>query len=109
MPIRLICVAGARPNFMKVAPFCRELATDPDFEVRLVHTGQHYDDKMSDQFFRELGIPKPDYDLEVGSASHAQQTAEIMKRFELVVLREQPALVVVAGDVNSTVACALVA
>jgi UDP-N-acetylglucosamine 2-epimerase (non-hydrolysing) len=109
MPIKLICVAGARPNFMKVAPFCRELSADPAFEVRLVHTGQHYDDKMSGQFFRDLGIAKPDYDLEVGSGSHAQQTAEIMKRFEPVVLAENPAAVVVAGDVNSTVACALVA
>ena len=109
MPIKLLCVAGARPNFMKMAPLFSVLESDPAFQPVLVHTGQHYDDKMSGQFFRELRIPPPKHHLSVGSGSHAQQTAEIMKRFEPVVLEEQPDGVVVAGDVNSTVACALVA
>lgn len=109
MPLRLICVGGARPNFMKLAPLVRELRQDPDFAVVLVHTGQHYDEKMSGAFFRELEIPHPDHHLEVGSGSHAQQTAEIMKRIEPVILAEQPAAVLVVGDVNSTLAAALVA
>ena len=75
----------------------------------LVHTGQHYDERMSQAFFKDLGIPKPHFDLEVGSSSHALQTAEIMKRFEPVLLEQQPDVVVVVGDVNSTVACSLVA
>jgi UDP-N-acetylglucosamine 2-epimerase (non-hydrolysing) len=94
---------------MKLAPLLRLLREDPEFHVVLVHTGQHYDDKMSGQFFADLGLPTPDYNLEVGSGSHAQQTAEIMKRFEPVVLGEKPAAVLVVGDVNSTMACALVA
>jgi UDP-N-acetylglucosamine 2-epimerase (non-hydrolysing) len=109
MPIKLICIAGARPNFMKLAPLLRELRQDPAFSAVLVHTGQHYDDKLSGQFFRDLGMPSPDYQLEVGSGSHAVQTAEIMKRFEPVVLKERPDGVLVVGDVNSTLACALVA
>ena len=80
-PIRILCVSGARPNFMKLAPLFRAFSSSPELEAVLVHTGQHYDDQMSGQFFRDLGLPSPLYNLEVGSASHAQQTAEIMKRF----------------------------
>jgi UDP-N-acetylglucosamine 2-epimerase (non-hydrolysing) len=94
---------------MKIAPLVKALAADPDFEVLLVHTGQHYDEKLSGQFFRDLSIPMPAYSLEVGSGSHAGQTAEILRRFEPVVVKEQPAGVLVVGDVNSTVAAALVA
>ncbi len=107
--MKIILVAGARPNFMKIAPLLRELQGQPSVTVRLVHTGQHYDEKMSRLFFDELQIPRPDVELEVGSASHAVQTAEVMKRFEPVVTAEQPDAVVVVGDVNSTVACALTA
>jgi len=108
-PIRILCIAGARPNFMKLAPLFRAFASAPEFDPVLVHTGQHYDDKMSGQFFRDLGLPTPAHNLEVGSSSHAQQTADIMKRFEPVLLQEAPRAVLVVGDVNSTVACALVA
>ncbi len=108
-PIRILCIAGARPNFMKLAPLFRAFSACPDFAPALVHTGQHYDEKMSGQFFRDLGLPVPLHNLEVGSGSHAQQTAEIMKRFEPIVLKETPHAVLVVGDVNSTVACALVA
>ncbi|MBN2483737.1 MAG: UDP-N-acetylglucosamine 2-epimerase (non-hydrolyzing) [Candidatus Omnitrophica bacterium] len=107
--MRIINVAGARPNFMKIAPLMDEYKKHPEIEAVLVHTGQHYDEKMSKLFFDELGIPKPDINLEVGSLSHAAQTAEIMKRFEPVLIKEKPDLVVVVGDVNSTIACALVA
>ena len=109
MSVKLICVGGARPNFMKLAPLCRELGSDPDFGLCLVHTGQHYDDSLSGQFFRDLGLPVPAHSLEVGSGSHAMQTAEILRRFEPVMLAEQPAGVLVVGDVNSTLGCALVA
>ena len=105
---KIICVAGARPNFVKIAPLMRALSSRPAFEVKLVHTGQHYDEKLSQVFFDQLAIPKPDLDLEVGSSSHAVQTAEIMQRFEAVLLEENPHCVVVVGDVNSTTACALV-
>lgn len=108
MPIKLICVAGARPNFMKIAPLIRELDAAPDFEVVFVHTGQHYDESMSGAFFRDLRMRRPDCNLEVGAGSHAQQTAEIIRRFEPVVAEHKPHGVVVVGDVNSTVACALV-
>jgi UDP-N-acetylglucosamine 2-epimerase (non-hydrolysing) len=107
--VRLLNVAGARPNFMKIAPLMQAYAEAPDVEARLVHTGQHYDANMSELFFRQLGIPEPDINLEIGSASHAVQTAEIMKAFEPVLLRERPDAVVVVGDVNSTIACGLVA
>jgi UDP-N-acetylglucosamine 2-epimerase (non-hydrolysing) len=106
--MRAVVVAGARPNFMKVAPILRALRGAGD-EALLVHTGQHYDAQMSDAFFDDLGIPAPDFHLGVGSGSHAQQTARIMQRFEPVVLRTRPDWVVVVGDVNSTLACALVA
>jgi UDP-N-acetylglucosamine 2-epimerase (non-hydrolysing) len=107
--IKIICVGGARPNFMKLAPLVRILGADADFRVVLVHTGQHYDDRMSGAFFRELEIPAPDYYLEVGSGSHAVQTAEIMRRFEPVVEQERPGAVLVVGDVNSTMAASIVA
>src|SRR5438876_2460766 len=107
--MKIIVVAGARPNFMKVAPLMGEMGKRPGLTVRLVHTGQHYDARMSQLFFDELKIPRPDIELEVGSASHAVQTAEVMKRFEPVVQAEIPDAVVVVGDVNSTIACALTA
>jgi UDP-N-acetylglucosamine 2-epimerase (non-hydrolysing) len=107
---RVLHVVGARPNFMKIAPIMHEMAQHPDgFEQILVHTGQHYDANMSQVFFDELEMPKPDVNLEVGSGSHAQQTAQIMQRFEPVLLEYKPDWVLVPGDVNSTVACALVA
>lgn len=106
---KIINVVGARPNFMKIAPLMEYMLKEPSFEPLLLHTGQHYDEEMSKLFFQQLEIPKPDIDLEVGSASHAQQTAEIMRRFEPVLLEHKPQLVVVVGDVNSTIACTLVA
>ncbi len=106
---KIINVVGARPNFMKIAPIMEAMLKEPAFEPLLVHTGQHYDEEMSQLFFKQLGIPKPAIDLEVGSASHAQQTAEIMRRFEPVLLEHKPQLVLVVGDVNSTIACTLVA
>jgi len=106
----IFCVVGARPNFMKIAPIIRAFRCGPDpIYARLVHTGQHYDAEMNDAFFTQLQIPQPDIELEVGSASHAVQTAEIMRRFEPVVDAESPRAVLVVGDVNSTIACALVA
>lgn len=109
-PLRLLLIAGARPNFMKVAPLIREFHGHPElFEARLVHTGQHYDELMSDVFFDELEIPKPDIHLGAGSASHAVQTARVMESFEKVLLAERPDWVVVVGDVNSTLACSVVA
>jgi UDP-N-acetylglucosamine 2-epimerase (non-hydrolysing) len=107
--IKIICVCGARPNFIKIAPIMRALQENGNFDVFLVHTGQHYDKNMSKLFFDELKSPGPDINLEVGSASHAVQTAEIMKRFEPVVLDFKPDYVLVVGDVNSTIACGLVA
>jgi UDP-N-acetylglucosamine 2-epimerase (non-hydrolysing) len=102
--MRIIAVVGARPNFMKIAPIMWEIEKRSDISACLVHTGQHYDQQMSQLFFDELGIPQPDVNLEVGSGSHAVQTAEIMKRFEPIVLTESPDAVVVVGDVNSTIA-----
>ena len=107
--LKVVCVCGARPNFMKIGPVCDALAQVDSVEMLLVHTGQHYDERMSRLFFEELGIPKPDRNLEVGSGSHAVQTAEVMQRFEPVCLEFQPDWVIVVGDVNSTIACALVA
>jgi UDP-N-acetylglucosamine 2-epimerase (non-hydrolysing) len=107
--MKLIAVVGARPNFMKMAPLLWEMRKHPEFDVRLVHTGQHYDQRMSEWFFEDLGIPRPDVDLEVGSGSHAAQTAEVLKRVEPVLLAEKPQAVIVVGDVNSTLACALAA
>src|SRR5580765_8789570 len=115
--IKVLIIAGARPNFMKVAPLIKCIRAQSGqgecdgsgIEYRLVHTGQHYDEKMSTVFFQELNIPAPDINLEVGSGSHAVQTANIMTRFEPVCLKESPDWVVVVGDVNSSLACALVA
>lgn len=107
--MKLLFVAGARPNFMKIAPLMAAAAKRPELETLLVHTGQHYDEKMSETFFRQLGIPEPDVNLEVGSGSHARQTAAVMERFEDVLLAERPHGVVVVGDVNSTLACAITA
>lgn len=114
--IKLLIVAGARPNFMKVAPVIRELerrrarngSAHVTLDHRLVHTGQHYDPNMSGIFFDELGIPLPDISLNVGPGSHALQTARIMEKFEPVCECERPDWVIVVGDVNSTMACTLV-
>lgn len=106
---KIILVVGARPNFMKAAPVYRELVKVMPGGVKLCHTGQHYDERMSKVFFEELEMPKPDFYLGAGSGSHAQQTAKIMMEFEKVILNEKPYMVMVAGDVNSTIACALTA
>ena len=106
----VMCVVGARPNFMKMAPILRALAAhQPPLPALLVHTGQHYDQGMSHQLFEDLGLPRPDLNLEVGSGSHAVQTAEVMKRFEPALDEHRPSCVLVVGDVNSTLACTLVA
>ena len=106
---RILSVVGARPNFIKLAPVDRELATRPGIEHVIVHTGQHYDSGMSDAFFEELWIPTPDYHLGVGSGSHAFQTAAVMQRLEPALAELRPDLMLVYGDVNSTLAAALVA
>ena len=106
----LLCVVGARPNFMKMGPLLDAFARQPGLpHTVLVHTGQHYDAAMSDRLFADLGLPTPDINLEVGSGTHAVQTAEIMRRFEPVLEHHRPSAVVVVGDVNSTLACSLVA
>ena len=105
--MKIVNVVGARPNFMKIAPLMAEMSRHPEIRTVLVHTGQHYEEAMSTLFFQDLEIPAPEINLEVGSASHAVQTALIMQRFEQVLLEEKPALVLVVGDVNSTLACAL--
>ncbi len=105
----MVCVVGARPNFIKIAPIYAVLKARQTIKPFLVHTGQHYDEAMKDLFFRQLGIPQPDVDLEVGSGSHAVQTAQIMQRFEPVLDEAAPFAVLVVGDVNSTIACGLVA
>src|ERR671920_1109952 len=106
--LKVINVVGARPNFMKVAPIVEAMRRRaPDFAPIVLHTGQHYDERMSDAFFRDLGLPAPDVHLGVGSGSHAQQTALVMQKFEPVVLEQRPDWVLVVGDVNSTLACAL--
>ncbi len=107
--MKLINVCGARPNFMKIAPLMEAYRAFPDIEPVIVHTGQHYDDNMSRLFFNELGIPRADVNLDVGSGSHARQTAEIMTRFEPLLIEHKPDAVLVVGDVNSTIACVLVA
>jgi len=108
-PIRVLAVAGARPNFMKIAPLLRELSQRPTFTTTLVHTGQHYDDRMSADFFRDLGIREPDINLAVGSGLHGAQTARVLTGIEEILLREPPDLVLVVGDVNSTLAATLAA
>jgi len=106
--MKIILIVGARPNFMKIAPILEALRKTPDeFDPYLVHTGQHYDERMSEIFFEELGLPKPDRYLGVGSGTHATQTARVMIAFEEVLMEERPDLVLVVGDVNSTVACSL--
>ena len=107
--IRLVAVAGARPNFMKIAPLLRELAERGRFDVFLVHTGQHYDAVMSDGFFEDLGIPAPDQNLGVGSGSHAQMTAAVLEKMEPVLIEQRPDALIVVGDVNSTLAASLAA
>ncbi len=107
--LKIVHVVGARPNFPKIAPIMVEMSRHPErFHQRLVHTGQHYDERMSAVFFRDLPLPQPDVYLGVGSGSHTQQVAKIMLAFETVVLGERPDWVVLVGDVNSTIACALV-
>lgn len=111
--MKLMLIAGARPNFMKIASIVDAVslhnrAMTPRLDCILVHTGQHYDEEMSESFFRELALPQPNFNLGVGSFSHAAQTAEVMKSIEPVLLKEQPDVMVVVGDVNSTVACVLV-
>jgi UDP-N-acetylglucosamine 2-epimerase (non-hydrolysing) len=106
----LICVVGARPNYMKMAPLLRAFRAERRLpRALLVHTGQHYDFALNDRLFADLELPAPDVNLEVGSGSHAVQTAEVMKRFEPIVLEHKPSCVIVVGDVNSTMACTLVA
>ena len=105
----MLNVVGARPNFMKVAPLHRAFEAHPRFVSRIVHTGQHYDERMSDIFFRQLEMPEPHLYLGVGSGTHAEQTARVMTAFERVLAEERPDLVLVVGDVNSTLACSLVA
>jgi UDP-N-acetylglucosamine 2-epimerase (non-hydrolysing) len=110
MAMKIMNVVGARPNLIKMAPIVAELARYPDeFQQLLVHTGQHYDDDMSTLFFEQLGLPRPDINLEVGSGSHGVQTGRIMAAFENVCVENKPDLVVVVGDVNSTMACAITA
>ena len=106
--MKVFHVVGARPNFMKVAPVLEALRARKNVVQTLIHTGQHYDSNMSDVFFQQLGIPAPDVNLEVGSGTHATQTADIMTRLEPVVVENKPDIVLVYGDVNSTVATALV-
>ena len=106
----VICIVGARPNFMKMAPILRAFAAHrPAIPALLVHTGQHYDKDMNDRLFEDLRLPQPDINLGVGSGSHAVQTAEVMRRFEPVLDEKKPSCVLVVGDVNSTLACTLVA
>jgi len=107
--VKILNIVGARPNLMKIAPLMEAYAGLDGVEALLVHTGQHYDVNMSDLFFRQLGIPEPDLNLGVGSGSHAEQTAQIMTAFEPVMLEQRPDAVLVVGDVNSTIACGLVA
>ncbi|MHA2182875.1 MAG: non-hydrolyzing UDP-N-acetylglucosamine 2-epimerase [Promethearchaeota archaeon] len=108
IPSNIFIIGGARPNFMKIAPLIREFKKQ-EINFKFIHTGQHYDYNMSKIFLDNLGIPKPDYFLNVGSGTHASQTAKIMIEFEKVLLKKRPKLVIVVGDVNSTIACALVA
>ena len=106
---KVIVVAGARPNFIKISPLIKEISKDNNFNCLLCHTGQHFDHSMSEIFFKDLGIPPPDYNLGVSGGTHAQQSACIMLEFEKVLVKEQPDLIIVVGDVNSTMSCSLVA
>jgi UDP-N-acetylglucosamine 2-epimerase (non-hydrolysing) len=107
--MKIANIVGARPNLVKIAPLLREMRKQPDIEPLLIHTGQHYDEKLSTVFFHQMGIPEPNVNLEVGSGSHGWQTAEILKRVEHVFIEQRPDLVLVVGDVNSTVAATLAA
>jgi UDP-N-acetylglucosamine 2-epimerase (non-hydrolysing) len=107
--LKILNIVGARPNLPKIAPLMREMRRHPEIDPTLVHTGQHYDEKLSDIFFRQMGIPAPNVNLEVGSGTHAAQTAEVLKRVEPVLLEHKPDVVVVVGDVNSTIAVSLAA
>lgn len=113
--MRIMSIVGARPNFMKIAPIAHAIEkyrtqnTGQNIEHIIIHTGQHYDERMSHSFFKQLSIPEPDINLEVGSASHGIQTGQIMQKFEPVLLAKRPEVLILVGDVNSTVACALVA
>jgi UDP-N-acetylglucosamine 2-epimerase (non-hydrolysing) len=109
LSMKIINIVGARPNFMKIAPIMKAYRAYPEITPLLIHTGQHYDEQMSNLFFHQLEIPAPDLNLEVGSATRTTQIAQIMQRFEPILRQEQPDLVVVVGDVNSTIACGLVA
>ncbi|MCG3155503.1 MAG: UDP-2,3-diacetamido-2,3-dideoxy-D-glucuronate 2-epimerase [bacterium] len=109
MPLKICNVVGARPNFMKIAPLIDEMRKHSDIEASLVHTGQHYDEKMSKLFFHDLGLPKPDVYLGVGSGGHGEQTGKVMIEFEKILNANKPDIVLVVGDVNSTIACGLVA
>src|SRR6266704_3635372 len=106
-PLKIFNIVGARPNLVKIAPLMREMRKHASIQPVLVHTGQHYDEKLSDVFFHQMGIPSPDFNLGVGSGSHAWQTAEILKRIELLLIEKKPDLVLVVGDVNSTIAASL--
>src|SRR5262245_53530635 len=105
--MRIISVVGARPQFVKLAVMCRALAQHTDVEHRIIHTGQHYDDAMSGSFFRDLAIPEPNCNLEVGSGTHGEQTAEMIRRLEPVFKTDNPEWVLLYGDTNSTAAAAL--
>ena len=107
--MKTLLIAGARPNFMKIAPVYRASVKYEQVECKIVHTGQHYDYEMSQAFFEDLEIPKPHYFLDAGSGSHAVQTAKIMVAFEEICNQEKPDLIIVVGDVNSTLACSVVA
>ena len=107
--MKVLLIAGARPNFMKIAPVHRESKKYKEIDCKIVHTGQHYDYRMSAAFFEDLEIPEPDFFLDAGSGSHAVQTAKIMTGFEKVCMDEKPDIIIVVGDVNSTLACSIVA
>lgn len=107
--MKILNIVGARPNFMKVAPLHKAFQAHPNLESKILHTGQHYDEKMSDVFFNQLGMPKPDFYLGVGGGSHTYQKANVMLKFEEILTEEQPDLVLVVGDVNATAACTIVA
>src|SRR6266853_579196 len=108
-PLKILNIVGARPNLPKIAPLMHEMQRHPEIEAILVHTGQHYDEKLSDIFFRQMGIPAPHVNLEAGSGSHASQPAEILKRIDPVLIERRPDLVLVVGDVNSPIAVSLAA
>jgi UDP-N-acetylglucosamine 2-epimerase (non-hydrolysing) len=107
--LKIINVVGARPNFMKIAPLHRAFSNHPNIQSKILHSGQHYDEKMSDIFFNQLELPKPDFYLGVGGGSHTYQKAHVMLKFEEILLEEKPDIVLVVGDVNATAACSIVA